>query len=176
MKKFINYLRLADDRGTGLISTCIYLTVLLALFGWATDYNTAINLKKGIISSVKFAVLAGSQQVDQAQLTQGNLVINKPLADAAFLALLQKNLSLDVNLNPLPNSPVVSINKATIVYKAYNPVDLPAVSPIDGHIITRPTYLAYIEFDLKKRFTQILDTSSQTWTIRILKDASLVTP
>lgn len=176
MQNNIKSLKFGNDKGTGLITTCIYLSVLLALFGWATDYNTAINLKKGIISSVKFAVLAGSQQIDQTQLALGRLVLDKPLADAAFLALLQKDLSLDVNLNPLPNSPVVSINKATLIYKAYNPSDLPAISPIDGHLITKTTYLAYVEVNVQKRFTQILDPSSKTWTLRILKDASLVIP
>ncbi|XCH79190.1 MAG: hypothetical protein WHF31_00480 [Candidatus Dehalobacter alkaniphilus] len=161
-----------SERGSSLVEVLIYLGLFLALFGWATDYYHAINVKRGIIDSVKFAALAATEQTDPAKLNQGMLAIDSVKADSVFLDMLKKNLSLDNNLDPLPGSPVIAINKATLYYHAYNSDVLPAVSPIDGHAITYPSYVAYVEVKVWRGFTQLVDPTPY-WTIKVAKDASL---
>ncbi|QGZ99258.1 TadE/TadG family type IV pilus assembly protein [Dehalobacter restrictus] len=170
MKKLFNIIK--DDRGSSLIELLIFLGISLALIGWGTDYYHAINIKRGITDSVKFAALAASQQTDQAKLNQGVLAIDPVQADIVFLEMVKKNLSLDNSLNPLPGSPVIYVNKATLYYKTYNSDVLPAVSPIDGHAITEPSYVVYIEVRVKRGLTQIVN-STPYWTIKVAKDAAL---
>lgn len=164
--------RIQDDRGSSLIELLIFLSISLALIGWGTDYYHAINIKRGITDSVKFAALAASQQTDQAKLNQGVLAIDPVQADVVFLEMIKKNLSLDNSLNPLPRSPVMYVNKATLYHHTYNSDVLPAVSPIDGHAITEPSYVVYIEVRVKRGLTQIVN-STPYWTIKVAKDAAL---
>jgi Flp pilus assembly protein TadG len=170
MKKLSKIIK--DDRGSSLIELLIYLGIFLALIGWGTDYYHAINIKRGVTDSIKFAALAASQQTDQAKLNQGALAIDPTQADVVFLEMLKKNLSLDNNLNPLPGSPVIYVNKATLYYKTFNSDALPAVSPIDGHAITEPSYVVYIEVRVRRGLTQIVNSTSY-WTIKVAKDAAL---
>lgn len=166
------YKKIQDNRGSSLIELLVFLGISLALIGWGTDYYHAINIKRGITDSVKFAALAASQQTDQAKLNQGVLAIDRAQADVVFLEMVKKNLSLDNSLNPLPGSPVMYVNKATLYYHTYNSDVLPAVSPIDGHAITEPSYVVYIEVRVKRGLTQIIN-STPYWTIKVAKDAAL---
>lgn len=172
--KHKNSERQKRERGSGLLSLLIYITLIIAMIGWASDYYLASNLKRGIIDSVKFAALGASQQYDKDQLDLGVLVMDETKADQIFLEMLQKNLSLDTNLNPLPGSPIVSLNKSTLYYHAYNSDEIPAVSPIDGHSITKPSYVVYVEVEVRKGLSQLADPSPN-WTIKVAKDASLTT-
>lgn len=170
MEKILRLIR--DERGVSLVELLIFLGIFLALFGWATDYYTAINMKRGITDSVKFAALAASQQIDQTKLNTGVLAIEPTQADAAFLEMLKKNLSLDNNLDPLPGSPVKYVDKTTLYYKTYNADSLPTTSPIDGHSITQPSYVVYIEVRVGRGLSQLVDPTAY-WTIRVAKDAAL---
>lgn len=127
------------ERGSGVIFGILLTLSLVAALGYMTTFNMANTTKKEIRDTLENSLLsAGTLWVKD----HGSQAIDQSTVYAYSNSFLQDGLHLDTNNNPLEGSPVTS-QVQFLQFVVIN--NVPAVSPIKGDIVTRPSIEAVVK-------------------------------
>lgn len=140
------------DRGSVIIFGMLIALALTAAFGFMTTFNMGILAKKDIRDTLENSLLsAGTLWVKD----HGFQAMDQTTVYNNFLPYLQAGLHLDTNNNPLTGSPVTS-QVQVIQFVVINTV--PAVSPIKGDTVTKPSIEAVVKTTLPSYGNKLAST------------------
>jgi len=103
--------RLADERGSVLITGLLLSLALILLIGFAVDVGYVTLVKRQLVSIADDAALSGSQAIDVSSLHEGHLQLDPGQAQSEAQHTIAANPSVTGQVNATTDSVTVTVTR-----------------------------------------------------------------